>query len=114
MRFFTILVASLASLSMAAPASDKRQDNTDPLGLAPTVEDVTNQVSGLVGSILKRQNNADPLGLGPTVEDVTNQVSGLVESILKRQNKDDPLGLGPTVEDVTNQVVGLLGGESSN
>ena len=81
MRFSSFLIASLASLSLAAPS--KRQDS-DPLNLGPTIEDVTNQVTGLVGSILKRQDS-DPLNLGPTLEDVTNQVSGLVGSILKRQ-----------------------------
>ncbi|CAI7652305.1 unnamed protein product [Penicillium manginii] len=106
MRFVPILVASLASISLAAPAPAKRQEaSSDPLSLGPTVEDITNKVTGLVGSILKRQEaSSDPLSLGPTIEDVTNQVTGLVGSILKRQEaSSDPLSLGPTVEDVTNQ-----------
>ncbi|KAJ5900597.1 uncharacterized protein N7473_004667 [Penicillium subrubescens] len=54
MRITLYLTASMAGLSLAAPAAVKPQTDLDPLGLGPAVEDVTNQVTGLVGSIIKR------------------------------------------------------------
>jgi hypothetical protein len=63
MRFTFYLLASMAGLSMAAPANVKRQTDLDPLGLGATVEDVANQVTGLVGSILKREPILDAIPL---------------------------------------------------
>jgi hypothetical protein len=54
MRITLYLIASMAGLSLAAPAAVKRQTDLDPLGLGPAIEDVANQVTGLVGSIIKR------------------------------------------------------------
>lgn len=61
----------MAGLSFAAPAAVKRQNDLDPLGLGSTVEDVANQVTGLVGSIVKRQPilNGLPL-IGDILPDV--------------------------------------------
>lgn len=71
MRFTLHLIASMAGLSIAAPAAVKRQNNVDPLGLGSAVEDVANQVTGLVGSIVKR----DPVLNGlPLISDVIPDV----------------------------------------
>lgn len=53
MHITLYLIASMAGLSLAAPAAVKRQTNLDSLGLGPAVEDVANQVTGLVGSVAK-------------------------------------------------------------
>lgn len=63
MRFTLYLLASVAGLSMAAPAAGKRGNDLDPLGLGATVEDVANQATGLVGSIIKREPILDGLPL---------------------------------------------------
>lgn len=55
MRFTLYLLASMAALSLAAPAAVKRQNDLDPLGLGSAVEDVVNQATGLVDSIIKRE-----------------------------------------------------------
>ncbi|KAJ5453633.1 uncharacterized protein N7458_004589 [Penicillium daleae] len=55
MRITLYLIASMAGLSIAAPAAVKRQNDLDPLGLGSAVEDVVNQATGLVGSIVKRE-----------------------------------------------------------
>lgn len=55
MRITLYLIASMAGLSIAAPAALKRQNDLDPLGLGSAVEDVVNQATGLVGSIVKRE-----------------------------------------------------------
>ncbi|KAJ5371347.1 uncharacterized protein N7496_007439 [Penicillium cataractarum] len=63
MRFTLYLLASMAGLSLAAPAAVKRQNDLDPLGLGSAVEDVVNQVTGLAGSIIKREPILDGLPL---------------------------------------------------
>ena len=65
-------------LSIAAPAAVKRQNNLDPLGLGSAVEDVTNQVTGLVGSIVKR----DPVLNGPPL------ISDVIPDVQKRDDQN--------------------------
>jgi hypothetical protein len=77
MRFTLYLIASMAGLSIAAPAAVKRQ-NLDPLGLGSAVEDVANQVTGLVGSIVKREPILNGL---PQVNDV-------IPDVQKRDNQN--------------------------
>ena len=67
MRITLYLIASMAGLSIAAPAAVKRQNNLDPLGLGSAVEDVANQVTGLVGSIVKRDPVLSGLSLASDV-----------------------------------------------
>ena len=78
MRFTLYLIASMTGLSIAAPAAVKRQNNLDPLGLGSAVEDVTNQVTGLVGSIVKR----DPVLNGPTL------ISDVIPDVQKRDDQN--------------------------
>jgi hypothetical protein len=70
MRITLYLIASMAGLSLAAPADIKRRADLDPLGLGPAVEDVVNQATGLVGSIIKRELPLDGLPL------IANPLSG--------------------------------------
>lgn len=67
MRIALYLIASMAGLSIAAPAAVKRQNDLDPLGLGSAVEDVVNQVTGLVGSIVKRDPVLNGLSLASDV-----------------------------------------------
>lgn len=78
MRVTLYLIASMAGLSIAAPAAVKRQNDLDPLGLGSAVEDVANQVTGLVGSIVKRE---------PTLNGLP-QVNDVIPDVQKRDNQN--------------------------